>query len=320
MNKYEAYIKHLLEDIDSINGYKIPEICKENSILTDSVRDIGKWKTKVLIGNSGGNDVVGKMVDVGYLAISADNIMIPISRYDEHRAGVELLEDYYIKNKIIDNTNKFITIYPFGGNSYVYMGYEPTKQNEIRFNKYIKILDVWNKNTNWNIPLLIDGWRTWGYNDDGSHPKKSNKGSIDFVNEFSGLSIYDAIEYAKNLIIPEKDTRKLTKEGKKVIDLIEQIWINKQKNRDKQIFKNVYLLLELIKPYINRLHYEDFLEDTLKAQNKNNIDFIINLVFSFMGIKNHLHSLIRQKNENIIKLFGNIDYAYDEFNRLSNLN
>lgn len=86
--------------------------------ITNSMRDVEKWKAYVYAANSCNDDVkIGDMDDVGYTMISLkDNTIIPIARSDEHHMGYDMLSD--LQRKFRFNARDYVPV--FWGNNYIY--------------------------------------------------------------------------------------------------------------------------------------------------------------------------------------------------------
>lgn len=98
--------------------FEIPEKLKKNLQITDDLLDVKNWKAKTILGNNNGGK--GKMASVGYIGVSLDsNIIIPISRNDEHQNGYEYI-DYLIDKGVVPK-GKYYTLYALG-NNYIYGG------------------------------------------------------------------------------------------------------------------------------------------------------------------------------------------------------
>lgn len=85
-----------------------------NYNITGSLRQVERWKAKIIAGNSVGyTQDVGDWDDVGYVMINLhNNDIIPIARGDEHHTGFDLLYDMGV------NTDHYCPL--FNGNNYVY--------------------------------------------------------------------------------------------------------------------------------------------------------------------------------------------------------
>lgn len=73
-----------------------PALNPQDYIMTDSLRDLAKWRARVHSGNSRGDKSpdVGEMDEVGYIMISlSSNRIIPMARADEHHQGFDTLRE-----------------------------------------------------------------------------------------------------------------------------------------------------------------------------------------------------------------------------------
>ena len=232
--------------ITKVNGYTIPFEVAKYCNITKNVKDIEDWKVRVRVGNSGGKK--GDWDDIGYLAISADSILIPIARSDEHRMGYEYL--LFLKKKgIVKDPTKFLTIFP-RDITFFHLGYDKDQEEQDLLNNNIETLKLWLKNTGWNIKLKSMAG-TWEGN------------AVKFIKTFDGLSISDAhdIDYNRKKVIIKKQ-KELSDTGKKVIKYFEEIWERIKKNNDL-VFNSVYALLRILKPYLDNNTYMKFFEKTV---------------------------------------------------------
>lgn len=68
-----------------------PALDPANYQITDSIRDLKKWRAMTYVDNNAGKGI-GQMDEVGYIMISlVDNTIVPIARGDEHHEGMDLL-------------------------------------------------------------------------------------------------------------------------------------------------------------------------------------------------------------------------------------
>ena len=94
--------------------FELPENKALKYETPGNLGDIHKWKAKIILGNSMGDDKkVGDMDKVGYVGINTrTNEIVPIARADEHQAGHELLYHLAEKGMIKGNPKDFVTLYP----------------------------------------------------------------------------------------------------------------------------------------------------------------------------------------------------------------
>ena len=293
--------------VAKVSGYIIPEKIGKMCNITDSLKDIDSWKCKVVLANNGGKK--GQWDDVGYLGISKNSVMIPIARSDEHQAGYEYL--YALQKKgIVKDVDNFITIfksYTKKYTHYFHLGYEPTKEYQKLLDNRILCLKLWLKKTGIEIECNSTA-RQW-------------KGTAtQFIKEFEGLSIADAfivdsVETPKKVI---KKKVKLAPKGEKVVAYIKEIWERLKKGNDL-VFNSTYVLLSILKPYLDRNTYMGFYEQAVQAEGKEDFSIIEKLVFSFDGIKNTIHIRLKKKDKELKPLFGSLALAKKEFDKLGAL-
>ena len=94
--------------------FELPENKALKYETPGNLGDIHKWKAKIILGNSMGDDKkVGDMDKVGYVGINTrTNEIVPIARADEHQAGHELLYHLAEKGMIKGSPKDFVTLYP----------------------------------------------------------------------------------------------------------------------------------------------------------------------------------------------------------------
>lgn len=291
--------------VKKINGYyEIPKAIAKNCRVTDDVRDMAKWKVKIVRANNGGK--IGEWEEVGYIAISGkDNTLIPIARSDEHQSGFELLW-YYQKKKVIDDVKNFETIFPLH-NSYFHLGNEISKENEYVQKMRLQAIKNWLKYTKVDSKVNLVGNGQW----EGNFSK--------FVKDFDGLSLEDAFTFARTGVsAKDRGIISLSKQGQQIVDYIEDIWKFYKKKNDL-MFANIGYLLEKVKPYIKKDQFDKFYENYVVAEGHEDYDKGMDIVFAFWGIKNTIHTRLNSGDKTLEKLFGSIDSAKEEFNRLGNL-
>ena len=106
--------KKILEPV-AIAGSKftVPAALAENFKITSSLRDFdrgssNKWLAKTIAANNGGK--IGKFEQVGYVMINTNNNQIvPISINDEHHQGFDLMVDYRNQG-LIENVGEWEAI------------------------------------------------------------------------------------------------------------------------------------------------------------------------------------------------------------------
>lgn len=85
-------------------------------VITDDLADVDSWKAYTYFANSGGEK--GLMDEVGYVMISlVDDTIVPMSRGDEHHAGMDALYDLQRKVKGL-NASNYLPL--FKGSNYIY--------------------------------------------------------------------------------------------------------------------------------------------------------------------------------------------------------
>jgi len=293
--------------------YNIPIKLKNNfkNIDTDlSALNIKNWKAKVILNNSGGDNIKkGQFDDVGMLMISNNknsNTIIPICTADEHRNGYELL--YHYRNKgLIDKNDKFTSINPLGMN-YIY---DPTEDDVIGYKNFRKMGGD-------NVFLKVT---------------KQGKNHAEYVIDADTfIDINGDITKIKPYL---KEKNKLAPVGLKIVDNLENLaTLYKQYHQDKsgrpeRYEKQIYIYAnKLLKIFYREgfslgFHLSNSQYKLKTAIENEDITEIENAIFSHNGIKNNLHNIFRQTNKDADAkkdaevIFGLLDVAKEEFDRLS---
>lgn len=313
------YIKRTRELLGEKVGmdFVIPEKIKNNYEITDSLKDVHNWKAKTILANNGGKK--DEMASVGYIALSpTSNIIIPISRNDEHQQGYEFLR-HMISKKLIPN-EKYVTIYGLG-NNYIYGG-QDKKYYEDAKTVYKKWLDMGGKD------LKLEGYNGLKYHGNFS----------DFISRKSelkqGKMVIDTktiFPNAKQLI---KDFAELAKEYKELSgDKIIVGEETKKKNWIKKAFSFLDDNMEFIKLI------DDYKKRHKIKEDLSGTDFqkASEAVFGMNGIKNTIHNNLRDFSVNTYtfkdkdagqkyntkndyeEYFGNIESAKTEFDKLGGI-
>ena len=298
------------------NSFIIPESIKENFKIEGDLSNIKNWKAKILAANSTTEGMKkGDFEDVGYVAISLkDNTIIPIARSDEHQTGYELLQDYYKSKKKID-VSDYVTVFCLvGSTNYIYddnSGYSDLKE---KYEALKKAYSYGLKNSN----VKFSG---------GKFDRKE-------------MSIKDFLEgngdYNKAIEV-KKEKGEISELGADLIDYLERMAVlihryyeNEKNFRDTdKIKEQVFELAEEFNKFLILKLPDDLIDYKIRSKFSSAIesrDFsaLEQSLFSFNGIKNSIHNLLRKKGlvktvRIAVDFFMNPEVAMEEFNRLSNI-
>lgn len=280
-----------------------PNLDPANYQITDNMGALPRWKAIVLTGNSVGETGprVGEWDHVGYVMISLDdNTIIPIARSDEHNMGWDLVHELSEKSPILQD---FVPVWT--GNNYIYTKAE----NEVATKAYQKFLSY------------------------GGHD-----GVVQFgVHERDGgmTSMSDFVEHGAANAQPVKG--RISPLGKKIIEAFQKIdtlIIPEMKREEGGLpprlgsivaaCNELGKLLEVVSnPYV--FSYGDasrFLEEIKAHRRDTSVQWFMDAVFGFHGIKNKLHMQMKENlsipswAENRVKFWGDLDLAIDILARM----
>jgi len=285
---------------EDVNSFVIPEKIKKNYQISGNLSNVKNWKAKILLGNSmPEGKKVGDWDEVGYTAISTkDNTIIPIARSDEHQAGYELIHSLRTK-KLIHNVD-YKTV--FRGNNYIY--------NEEDFNISKTVFQKWLSYGGNNTRVEEMGGEVAGFMTDII---KANS-----LKDLAGTVKKGQLKsFGRELV---KDLEELAKMS---------IRVNKTESpEDIEQYNNMALnfldthIWSLIDCGLSQLKEKE------ESLNKNFQDYknTDQMFFGMNGIKNQIHMALRKANAKdkyeygkLIKIFGDIDFAKKEFDRLGNI-
>jgi hypothetical protein len=298
MNFQELYFK------EDENTFTIPEKIKKNYKITDSFKDIKSWTAKIYLNNSMGDKLkVGAYQNVGYvmIAINSNNI-IPIARNDEHQNGYELLE--HLVNKKLIKDEEYVAVYLLT-QDYIYSNYKEDLDKKLI--AYKKLL-------------------TWGSRDITISDSNSNYlGTMSDIVKKKGN-----VKIQKGMLAPI---------GRKLVDRLEELAKEYKKTLTSTREKDFEKLNDAAIDFLDDFSYPLSLDLDVKTfgeikllkdellKNFSNNSYMGTVFFSHDGIKNTIHMNIKKyikdsKNYNqkdYIKVFGDLEKANNEFNRLGQI-
>lgn len=257
-----------------------PALDPQNYSMTNSLRDVRKWKALTYVANSGGQ--VGDMGEVGYVMVSlTDNSIIPISREDEHNMGKDLLYDFmegtYTKPKkpLPIDPESFYPVWPMA--------------NYVRDEKQAKAL----------LPALKK-YLAYGGNDGTVVGTQQMRGRMMHFSDFIategkvelvtgklapiGQRVYDHLDELSKMIAAAQDTDdriKLQPIFRKAIELCRYLASD-----------YCFLKLDVMKMA------EQAPKEIRVLQKANDLQGLRELIFGFDGIKNTMHRRMKKAMEN----------------------
>lgn len=279
---------------------RIPSKIKDKYEISGDFGKVREWKAVVYLANSKGDKDpdVGEMGDIGYTMIDLDSgVIIPIARSDEHHQGYDLIS-HLRKNKMIPKGN----YYPiYFGNNYVYSEYPEEVSRALRAFK------IWRENGGENTSVSNGGNRRFDYTIKMDDFIKSN-GKIEIVNGEIfpiGQRIVRYLDKCATLM-------KSHHEGKTIKPDMVANYAEMIVNELKDTF-SFYSETQALQSAITQFRSDANLKKLEEA------------LFSHNGFKNTLHMGIRAgiqdprdfKARDVTKLFGDLEFANREFNRLS---
>ena len=277
--------------------YSIPPKIKPNIKVEGDISNIAKWKAKVILANSGGNK--GEWDDVGYVGFDYKTAtLIPIARSDEHHKGEDLI-DYYIDQKLVPKRNyKFIWS---TGSSANYL------HDDATLKEMIPVYKKWLEIGGANLKIKINR-KMFSFQDaiDGVTSEKEYEGELaPYAKQLVKLLEKAAILYKRFLT---KKSVKVEDIGDVVLELGEFLKAHKSLIRD-----DADKFIERIEKAGSNIIQGKDVEENMK------------IIFGFDGLKNKIHTylkgMIKSTNEYSVaranEFFGDINFAYEEFNRLS---
>jgi hypothetical protein len=319
LNKLSAFL-----EADQSQKFSIPLKIKSNLKISGNLGNAENWKAKIILGNSMGKDKkVGDWDKARYVAIDLkSNTIVPIAISDEHQTGRELIWHYENKNLIPHGNYRYVDSW---GTTYIYTN------NDVDMVAAFKKFKMYGGNGNLKVKSM--GGKYNGTIDD--YIKRNGEiilGEAELA--IHGKHIIADIEYIAN---EYKKFLMLEKKFKTPNDDDIQSLFNFTINFLQSLIDFDGVLDELhvnfndkIKSILNDDIIEKMISRIKIAEPKLDYDVIGDEILSMNGIKNRLHQALK-----IIKLdkdtgsyspksyfnavFGNIDTAIAEFNRLGEI-
>lgn len=288
--------RDILRMIESLE-YSVPEkIAKFYKIY--SFGDISKWRSRILFGNSmTSGKKIGDWDNVGYVLIQTDgSYIIPVARSDEHHEGMDAL--YELKDRYGIQGN-FLPVNA-NGNNYVYRDED----------RYRAVFEKFLRYGGRDLPVMV------------MTGKRVVTVMSDFVAGSSGTESEETMPSSGTKIVGL--FRKLTELYNRYDSLpsesLERSFLSLT-NDLKEYIEAVIIgsfSFSLVEPEF----FEQWKKDVEKASDNSDMYDAIIYVFSFGGMKNHMHTNMKDALENsyarrqIEAIFGNLEEAIDLFSSL----
>jgi hypothetical protein len=304
-------------------GFSVPDTFIKNVKMEGGIDNIKNWKAKNLYESNGGKK--GEWNEVGYVGIYADsNILVPVPRDDEHRAGREYIWES-MRKKILPKSDNFVCIWALSSNNYFYYydDEDPKKTNE----RYI---------------ICINKFFSYGGQD--SKLKIYPNGQVPgferemFDTEFT-LSefvkvggVFGLVEkYGKGSVIAkEKDAppAKLNSDSKSFLSSLEEFAL-KAREKVPRLYLLAKEILEDVEtfskaPTIKQLTYNIVNDIDMNIQDRD-LDMLIMNILGTAGLKNLIHTFLKKKvlgtamEKTYDKLFGSTKLFVKGFDRISKI-
>jgi len=288
--------------LETTEQFVIPEPIRNFYKIKGDIGNIKNWQAKILKANSAREGVkVGDWETPRYVMISlTTNNIIPIAISDEHNVGYDVLSFILRKYKL--ENHKYESMCCWGNH---YFQSKQPKAKELNMKLFKKFLSYGG-----NPELRIEDW--------DSH----YTGSVESYCKGEG-----------DVTIKKGE---MSAPGKRIINYFEAI-ARGAKARDKYVFKtalnfkkyiqdNMFSFMQFIDGNVNE-YCNQFEKMVTEAEAKENYEALFTFLYSFKGMKNNIHNKLRKaidgnsdyEKNRLIKVFGDIEFAKLEFDRLGNI-
>lgn len=310
---YSEYLKEELnlfamQNRDKSFSETIPSKLMTNLKIKGDLSGVRDWRAKVVIGNSLGENSprVGQWDEVGYVLVGVKNMnLIPIARGDEHHLGQDLCFDYIQEGSIPDD----IYIPLWNGINYI-----DNIEDESYILQYKRAVQLW---------LQFGG---------ANNVVKFSRGGIKldfktFVNRADNLK-----EFIETL--SDENSGTLFPIGKQIIFLLKALAKDfnrihlSQKVKESNIYDNALHLAQLTEATFFDTNIMESAQKIRLAEAALDLKSVEEAVFSFNGIKNTLHLLLKKANEEkvnkytleeMVAVFGDVRLALEKFDIISGI-
>lgn len=321
MSKAIKYIDLLLNESET-SKFQIPSKLSKYYKIDDNIRNAKNWQGKVMVHNNRSDDKtkVGDYARIRYIAIDLNsNMIVPITIYDEHQTGYEMLG--ILKRKGLLPKGNWTIINSWGTN-YIYDN-EEHKDNMLKaLKKYLE----YGGDPKLEVEAMGGSYLgdVQDFIDRAGNIKVGKNEIAKFGREIISKFEYIAKEYKKLEGISKKH---MTPRESDIVDLgeyciaflkefldfgglIYKLNIDKGTYKDNLTEDKVKKWIDMIEKAIIKLDYFDIVWPILASD----------------GLKNNLHQCLKiaskQKGYNrsgFDSIFGDVDTAIKEFDRLAQI-
>ena len=303
----KSFRRYINEVVANNSSFQIPPQLESFYQVDGDFSNVKNWKGKILLGNSMGSDKkVGDWDSIGYVLISLNsNYIIPVTRSDEHQVGYELL-DYLVHKYKIKNLN-YKSVYLLG-NHFVYGGEYHNSEMEALKKAYeygarnIIIREMWGKRYLDIDDFLKNDGDFKKAKESGKQLNKLSQNGQRFINELKNVvKLFEKYNLDSRLHNPK----------------FESTLINASKILYKTINEDDILWGILM--YNKEKTYKAFEDAIDVAIESGDIKSLEKSLFGFNGVKNVIHTLLRNGDDRMEELFWSTENALKQFNELSNI-
>jgi hypothetical protein len=279
---------------------RIPEKLRKNIKAAGNFSNVKSWEVKVVLGNCCGEDSprVGEMCDVGYTMINIDTgELVPIARSDEHNMGYDLMRHYRAKKLISEG--RYYPIY-FAQN-YVY------DELPQEVSAALKAFRIWLDLGGENTPVSSGGNRRVDY----------------MIRMEDFIKANGQIDLPKGSLLPVG--KRIVQRLEKCAELIKAYHLGKPIKEDSVCDYAEMIIRELSGSYTFHKECSELTAATQEYRAGGSLKSLEEALFSHNGFKNEIHMDIKSamndkqgfRGRDSRKVFGDLEFAFREFNRLS---
>jgi hypothetical protein len=296
---------------ENLAGFSVSEANIENIRIEGSIADVRNWKAKNLFGSNGGK--IGEWDNVGYVGISIDSdIVVPVPRGDEHRAGYEYIYGA-MRRKLIPKGD-YISIWALETGNYFYADYESIKNTNEGLAHLLIAIEKYFSYGGKDSPLKLYGQGQFTDQETTmseflrSGGLKNTKKDIPMpteLDESAELLLEDLRMFSNVSLDTIKNEKKIMKLGEKILRDLEDIIRFDVGGEFKQLLK---IPME-------------------EAYGSDSSESMVGNILGLAGVKNRLHTYLKKllkngKEKDIVianALFGSLKSMVDELNALGNI-
>lgn len=287
--------------------FQIPEVLQQFYKIDGDFSNAGNWKAKILVGNSlSEGKKRGQWEEVGYCMISTkSNYIIPVARSDEHQTGYELLDELLRKYKLPDLN--YHSVYLLG-NTFVYEGrYKADEFQAIKKAYEYGATDLTIKKMGTDKSMSISEYIAA----DGDFDAAQKRGKKERRVSVAGQKFIDTLLAVIELFEQYRTNpmRQNPKFEERIITACEKL--------DEMVFRNE-VLSNILRWGDNKKNKENY-KAFVAAIEANDINKIEETLFSFGGIKNAIHIMLKANDKKIEPAFWSNEAALEQFNAMSGI-